>query len=146
MKKIDIIQRQTLSDIQTCADIWLEASIMVHHFIDKSIWQGYYSSMVSQYLPSSDLYLALESNQILGFAAVTNNKVLEALFIHPIHWRQGIGKQLIDHISQIYPVLTLAVYQRNQQAVNFYQQQGFILINSKPCKHTGHTELILERV
>ena len=52
----------------------------------------------------------------------------------------GIGKQLLNSIKQIYTILSLNVYQQNERAIKFYQQEGFSIISEDVEENTGQVE------
>ncbi len=56
-----------LSQIDEVLDIWLEASIKAHYFIDTTFWQSQKESMRTIYLPNSRNFVALDHGIILGF-------------------------------------------------------------------------------
>ena len=52
--------------------------------------------------------------------------------------RRGIGKALMQYVQQRYPHLMLEVYQKNQPAIDFYQAQGFHIVD---CAWQDETQL-----
>ena len=52
----------------------------------------------------------------------------------------GIGKQLLNYMKQIYTILSLNVYQQNERAIKFYQQEGFSIISEDVEENTGQVE------
>jgi len=130
------------SEIEACADIWLQASLAAHDFVSPEFWHKNYEAMKEQYLPGSDLYLAQEEDTILGFAAV-NQGALEALFVQPTCWGKGVGSRLLQHVQSLHTELTLAVYSKNSRAVGFYLHHGFTVCREQTCPHTGEPEVVL---
>ena len=53
------------------------------------------------------------------------SRFIGALFVAPDAIRRGIGSALLNEVKQHYRWLSLEVYQKNVQAVNFYHAQGF---------------------
>lgn len=133
-------------DLMTCADIWLEASIQAHHFINDEFWQNNYQAMLDNYLPSATVYAVYHQQQVIAFAAMLEAHILAAIFIRPQYWRQGIGKKLITHISQLYPQIVLSVYEQNKCAIHFYKKLGFSIIEHGECTYTGHNELTMQKI
>ncbi|NLV96008.1 MAG: GNAT family N-acetyltransferase [Desulfovibrionales bacterium] len=130
------------SEIEACADIWLQASLAAHDFVSPDFWHGNYSAMKEQYLPGSDLYLAKEEGTILGFAAI-NQRALEALFVQPTSWGKGVGSRLLRHVQNVHAELRLAVYSKNSRAVGFYLHHGFTVSKEQTCPHTDELEVVM---
>lgn len=130
------------SDITACADIWLQASLVVHSFVSPDFWHENYEAMKEQYLPGSDVYLAKLEDAAIGFAAV-NQGALEALFVRPASWGKGVGSRLLRHAQNLHAELALAVYSKNSRAVNFYLRYGFTVCREQLCPHTGEPELLM---
>lgn len=126
-------------DLPAIVDIWLDASIIAHDFISEDFWKSQVANMRDLYLPSANVYLAIENQQILGFYAVNNHR-LEALFVTPEAQRKGIGKALLNHAKQMFRSLTLSVYQENKRSCDFYLMQGFSIVSKNIDESTGHLE------
>lgn len=126
-------------DLPAIVDIWLDASIIAHDFISEDFWKSQVANMRDLYLPSANVYLAIENQQILGFYAVNNHR-LEALFVRPEAQRKGIGKALLNHAKQMFRSLTLSVYQENKRSCDFYLMQGFSIVSKNIDESTGHLE------
>jgi GNAT superfamily N-acetyltransferase len=51
------------------------------------------------------VFVAEEEDRIKGFAAILlpadGNVELDALFVEPEHWKQGIGRALVEHCSSV---------------------------------------------
>ncbi len=137
-----IIPAKDRSEIETCADIWLQASLAAHDFVAPDFWREHYDAMKEQYLPGSDVYLAKEDGTVLGFAAVSQ-EALAALFVLPACWGKGVGSGLLRHVRGMHEELTLAVYSKNSRAVSFYLHHGFTVSKEQTCPHTGEPELLM---
>lgn len=131
------VDRETL---ETCADIWLAASVAAHDFIDPDFWIANRDAMVEQYLPESELSLATRDGVVVGFAAVRGD-VLEALFVRPDFWGRGVGRELLAELFATRPRLRLSVYRKNARALSFYQKAGFIETTARLCPGTGEEEI-----
>lgn len=126
-----------------CSDIWLQASIVAHPFIDRDFWKNNQRAMAEQFLPASQVLMAYMDGIPVGFAASRGN-TLEALFVLPTRWKNGIGRKLMERLFTEQEELNLAVYQKNQRAASFYQRMGFIFGGQRKCPHTGETEILME--
>lgn len=72
--------------------------------------------------------VAEENGTLLGFGALDTQKAnIDAVYVAPDRWRQGIGQQILQHLEQIamaaqLPRITL---QAAGSAIQFYLKQGF---------------------
>jgi len=130
------------SEIEACADIWLQASLAAHDFVPPDFWRKHLGAMKEQYLPASEVYLSKEEGTILGFAALDQG-ALEALFVQPAYWGKGVGSRLLRHVQNLHAELTLAVYSKNSRAVSFYLHHGFAVSKEQTCPHTGESEVVM---
>lgn len=137
---MNITQALLPSEMQACADIWLEASIAAHTFIPHDFWRDNHVAMREQYLPAADVYLAQEQGIIVGFAAL-HQGTLAALFVLPAWWSKGVGSLLLQHVQGLHAELKLTVYAKNSRAINFYLRHGFITQQEQTCAHTSEPEL-----
>ncbi|MBE9687559.1 N-acetyltransferase, partial [Escherichia coli] len=76
--------------------------------------------------------------KLLGFVSIMEGRFLAAMFVAPKAVRRGIGKALMQYVQQRHPHLMLEVYQKNQPAINFYQAQGFHIVD---CAWQDETQL-----
>lgn len=138
---------ESVDDYRLCADIWLEASLKAHDFIDAEFWKANRDRMVSHYLPASETTLAsvVGENSPAAFSAVRGER-LEALFVRPDHWGRGLGRAVLSHLSAPGRRLSLAVYADNRRAVEFYLKNGFSIQAEGPCPHSWARELEMIRL
>ena len=137
-----ITQALLPSEIQSCADIWLESSIAAHSFIEPEFWRSNYSAMLEQYLPAADIYLAKDEEAIAGFAALYQGR-LAALFVLPAWWSKGVGSLLLQLVQELHEELQLTVYAKNSRAISFYLRHGFATQQEQVCPHTREPELLM---
>jgi putative acetyltransferase len=65
--------------------------------------------------------------EVVGFCAYKDNW-LNHLYIIPKHQHRGIGKSLLDQAKADNNKLNLWVFQRNTNAIDFYEKNGFELL------------------
>lgn len=76
-------------------------------------------------LPRGGVWLAERAGIALGYMALHQDWV-EQLYLHPAHWRQGIGSALLAHAKAERPGgLRLWCFQVNAPARAFYERHGF---------------------
>ncbi len=138
----NMIRKFENADIEIVVNIWLDASIMAHHFIEASYWHSKTDDMRNVYLPAATTYVYKDVGKILGFISMVGNYIA-AVFVSPEFQRKGIGKQLIDFAKSKYDMLELAVYKENKASVDFYTRQGFQIMRENIEEHTGHAELVM---
>lgn len=77
-------------------------------------------------LPANQVWVAVDGQGThTGFMAIKDD-FIDHLYIHPDHWRQGIGGQFLDHARSLSPRhLWLYTLQENHNARAFYEKHGF---------------------
>ncbi len=138
-----MIRPVNTTETDAIINIWVEASVIAHDFMDANYWQGKKEDMQHIYLPSATTYIYETSGKILGFISMINNYIA-ALFVSSEVKGKGIGKQLINFVKQQYETLELAVFKENKRSVEFYKKQGFQVILEGIEENTGHAELIMK--
>ena len=121
--------------------IWLKTNIQTHHYIDESYWKVQYGS-VRQMIPESEVYVCEKSGLITGFIGLSGNYIA-GLFVASVFQSQGIGKKLLDYVKKLKPDLVLQVYQKNRNAVRFYQRERFVIESETTDENTGEQEYIM---
>jgi GNAT superfamily N-acetyltransferase len=87
-------------------------------------------------LDDGQVYVAEVAGSILGFAALLpredGNVELDALFVEPEIWRQGLGRKLIDHCTVAARLRGAAAIHvvGNPHAEGFYRACGFELVGT----------------
>ena len=95
-------------------------------------------------LPSADIFIYRDDDEIKGFIGITDNQYIAGLFVSNEHQGQGIGCQLLRHCKQIYPHLKLDVFIKNEGAVKFYERNQFVISESKMNLDFNHEEYRME--
>ena len=140
---LSIVREFNQADIDQIIEIWLEASIKVHDFMDSEFWKSKVNDMREIYIPSAETYVFEEEDELKGFVSLSGD-TLAALFVSPRWQGEGIGKQLILKSKAIRDRLTLTVYRENRRSIEFYRKCGFKIIREQIDDHTGHSELLME--
>lgn len=77
-------------------------------------------------LKENQVWVATVDDQPVAFLAMRGD-FIDQLYIHPDHWRQGIGKALLDFAREQSPDhLWLYTLQINVNARAFYEKNGFV--------------------
>lgn len=130
------------SDIDSILNIWLDASIESHSFIDRSFWESKMSDMRDIYIPQSETYIYTSADETVGFISLYEN-TLAALFVSPKHQGKGFGTKLLDKAKSLRNSLQLAVYKDNLKSIAFYTHSHFQYSYEQTDTHTGFPEVIM---
>lgn len=118
-----MIRKLRKADINSVAEIWLDANRKAHAFIPASYWERNFAS-VKEKLPQAEVYVYETDQGIQGFLGLSG-EYIEGLFVSEEAQAHGIGKCLLDDAKDRKPALRLNVYQKNMRAIRFYQREGF---------------------
>ncbi len=77
-----------------------------------------------------EVWVAERAGEIVGMCAFRDGWV-DQLYVHPAHQRDGIGAALLRIAKGVNARLQLWAFQRNVNAMRFYESQGF-----RPVKTT----------
>jgi putative acetyltransferase len=141
--KTNKIRKFRQSDIDQVIDIWLEASIKAHDFVDSEFWKSKVKEMRDIYIPSAETYVYEEKDIIKGFVSLCDD-TLAAIFVSPDSQGAGIGTQLMIKAKDIRGNLSLKVYKENIKSIEFYKKCGFDIEREQIDKITGHPELLMK--
>lgn len=133
------------ADFEPVLDIWLQASILAHHFIAPEFWHAQLGAMREIYIPSAVTRVFEVDGQVRGFSCVYEN-TLAALFVSPAYQDRGVGTQLLEDAMGSRGALQLSVYSQNVSRIHFYQKHGFIVLSEQRDEHTGHLEKMMRWV
>ena len=139
-----MIRMQEESDWERVASIWLDANREAHDFIPDSYWLGHLEE-VRTALAQAEVYVFADEARpgLLGFVGLQGDYIA-GIFVRREAWSHGVGRQLLDHMKECHPRLSLRVYEKNQRAAAFYRREGFRLLETGVDPETGEAELLLE--
>ena len=85
--------------------------------------QDYFQNKI---LERNRVWVVQAAEHPVAFMAMEND-FIDQLYVHPDHWRQGIGKMLLDFAKESFPEhLWLYTLQVNVNARTFYEKNGFV--------------------
>lgn len=143
MTRADNLEVLGIDDQPAIVRIWEGAVRATHHFLSEEDIATF-KTYVQHHLVGS-MYLAGKRNQhgeLTGFVGVKDGKI-EALFIDPACFGQGIGKRLVQHAVADLGATRVDVNEQNQQACAFYQHMGFALCSRSSTDDNGNPFPIL---
>lgn len=132
------IRKANIEDINRVMDIWLQANLEAHNFVDPNYWKDNFA-VVKQEIQNADVFVVEIKNEIVGFAGLKEDYLAGIFFDQKVR-HQGLGTELLNYLKNDYPQLILDVYQKNRAAVNFYQKNGFKIIQEKAYKNQNLNE------
>lgn len=138
---IEHLKKKKRKTLKILGNIWLNANIDTHTFIDTFYWIDNYSNVLNS-LKDADVYVYKDGKDIVAFCGL-NDDYIAGLFVKEAYRDKGIGHALIRHLQSEYSHLTLKVFALNNRAVHFYTQLGFETIDSNIDK-TNHKKLLME--
>jgi GNAT superfamily N-acetyltransferase len=94
-----------------------------------------------QQIEAGGVFVAERSGSVMGFAAILphddGNAELDALFVEPAAWRQGIGRVLVEHgcaAARVTGAASLHVV-GNPHAEGFCRACGLALLGTTPMRY-----------
>ena len=132
------IRRDTPADHPALHAIWRRSVEATHYFLTIPEIEAL-APLVAKLLDSGTLTVwVLESDegQPIGWMGMDGAK-LEALFLDPDLRRQGHGRRLVEHATQLHGTVTLDVNEQNPDAVRFYEAMGFTVTGRSPLDGQG---------
>ena len=138
---IEHLKKKNRKTIKVLGNIWLNANLDTHTFIDSFYWIDNYSNVLDS-LKDADVYVYKACLQIVAFCGLRDNYIA-GLFVKEEYRNKGIGHALIKHLQSEYNHLSLKVFEQNNRAVHFYESLGFIKMESSVDK-TNHTNLLMQ--
>jgi len=130
-------------DSKEVVELWYEASVIAHDFIEASYWYEKKADMAQIYIPNSETYIYEKEKHIVGFVSLVENYIA-AIFVAPSEQGKGIGKELMQFIKHKHSILELGVYVKNINSIAFYEKQGFTVVEEKLDESTGEREVVME--
>ncbi len=118
--------------------IWKKENIKAHQFISEEYWESNYR-YVKEILPNAEIYVYVIKENIVGFIGLEQNYI-EGIFIDTNSQCKGIGTLLLNKVKENRNTLTLNVYKKNINAINFYKKNDFVITNESIDKNTNEIE------
>lgn len=125
-------------DVDTVAKIWLETNIKTHDFIASNYWKEHYEIIKDIFL-QAEIYVYEIEKEIMGFIGLDKEHI-EGIFVLDQYQKRGIGKALLNHVKAKKEHLSLNVYQKNLNAILFYQRESFCVQYEDVDKNTDEKE------
>lgn len=128
-------------DLEAVMALWLYGNEEAHSFIDKAYWCSHYDE-VRAAISQAEVYVFDEDGTVRGFIGIVDGYIA-GIFVER-GWRsKGIGRRLLQAVKEKYETLTLDVYQKNERAIKFYQQEGFAMASCHIEEDTGESDVTM---
>ncbi len=128
-----MIRKFRTDDLEQVMGLWLATNISAHDFISAKYWHANYA-LVKKMLPQANIwvFIGLQDTYIAG------------IFVADKAQGKGIGSELLAKAKQQKSQLSLAVYTKNERALNFYQRADFTVVNEQLDETTGQVEYLMK--
>lgn len=132
-------------DINPVMNIWFQANIDAHPFIHVDYWKSNFEE-VKHMISDAEVYISEVNNNVNGFIGLID-EYIAGIFVNKTDRASGIGSELLHTVKMKHAKLSLSVYEKNKNAVRFYEKAGFHIIEKGIDKDTNQIEytMIWER-
>ena len=138
-----MIRKYEATDIEGIIEVWYEASLIAHPFLDSDFIEKEKRNIRELYIPNTKTWVFSKKNVVEGFISMMGNEV-GAIFVRPEKHGQGIGKTLMDHVGQFHGSLEVDVFKDNKIGRKFYDKYGFKAVKEHIHEETKRSLLRME--
>lgn len=131
-----MIRKHQESDLEDILNIWYQASTLAHPFLDDAFVEKVKKDMREIYIPGSETWVYEDKGKVIGFIAMLGNEI-GGLFVYPNHQSKGVGRELVDFISDLHEELEVEVFKENKIGRAFYDKYGFKVIKEDLHEESG---------
>lgn len=133
-------------DMQACATIhndWIDETSWMPRLHSRAEVEGHYKTAVAQ---DRKTLVVVSGHLVLGFATLSADQQLSALYVSRANRRRGVGRFLLDTVKREFgDRLQLWTFQANDAAQKFYGREGLFEINrTDGDNEEGLPDLLLE--
>ena len=139
-----MIRKYKETEIPKLLEIWENAALIAHPFLNDEFHQMVKNAMKNMYLPNSDTWVFEESGEIIGFISMAKNEI-GGLFVDPNQQAKGIGTMLVNHMNQYHKTLEVEVFENNKIGKPFYEKNGFKMIKEYLMKETNQKVIRMQK-
>ncbi|MCX7558930.1 GNAT family N-acetyltransferase [Sulfitobacter sp. F26204] len=131
-----MIRTYDRSDADALISIWDKAEVLAHPFLPADVRNQVRRDLRNLYLPHAETWVLEVAGTPAGFIAMIDTEI-GGLFLHPSHQKQGLGRQMVDHVVALKGPLEVEVFKANKIGLPFYTQYGFEIIGEGTFEPTG---------
>lgn len=129
-------------DTDELLEVWEAASKLAHPFLSRGFMQRERKAIRDQHLHVAETWVYEADRHVIGFVALVGDEI-GALFVHPDHHGEGLGRALVDHARTRRDRLEVEVFRDNPIGRRFYDRYGFRPIGEHLHEPSGHMVLRL---
>ncbi|MDR2616501.1 MAG: GNAT family N-acetyltransferase [Endomicrobium sp.] len=122
--KIEQLKKQ---DYESVLILW-EKSVKVSHTFLKEQDFNIIKNAVMLSFKNISLYGIKRNCKLCGFVGTSHNQI-EALFVDPSYFGQGLGKKLVAYAIKELNLKKVCVNEQNKKAYTFYGKMGFKFVS-----------------
>lgn len=130
---------------QELIEVWESSVRATHHFLPEENIIELKPLILQHYFDAVELRCVTQSGKIAGFIGVADSNI-EMLFVDPIYFGQGIGRQLITYVSTHLDASKVDVNEQNPNAIAFYEKVGFKKIGRSELDGQGNAFPLIHMV
>ena len=124
-------------NLQNLIEIWESSVRATHDFLSESEILRIKEQVRAIFESLNLLTCAFLGGEIVAFMVCENEKI-EALFVRPSHFRQGIGRELVRYAVSKFRAKFVDVNEQNPSAWEFYKKLGFYEISRSATDEQGN--------
>lgn len=123
-----MIRKLTKADYEDFLRVWESSVRASHDFLTEDAIAHIRGLLLPELLESVETYGRFDANNnMMGFTGVADRN-LEMLFVDPLYFRRGLGKELLQFAEEHLGADHLDVNEQNPRATGFYQSMGYIIV------------------
>jgi putative acetyltransferase len=119
-----MIRKYEEKDVEDLLEVWYKSSSLAHPFLETSFMEKEKKNIREIYIPNTKTWVFASQDRLDGFISMMGNEV-GAIFVRPEKHGLGIGKNLMDYVSQFHEELEVEVFKENKIGRAFYDRYGF---------------------
>lgn len=129
-------------DCEAIIEVWSAASFVATPFLSEDFLAKERENIRAIWLSRASTWVFEVNGNVVGFLSLIGNEV-GAIFVHPDHQGNGIGRALMDHAASFHKDLFLDVFENNAIGRRFYDHYGFKFEHKHVHKESGHMQIRL---
>ena len=139
-----MIRKMQKEDINRMMDIWLTAMVKAHPYVEEQYWIKHYRTVKNRFLQSAYVYVTIEDDVIIGFAAIKEDGLLTGFYIIPGCQKHHMGTKLLAYCKEQFSLLRIHVYEKNTGAAHFFRKNAFEAVDMQKNIDSNLSEYTLE--
>ena len=134
---LEITEINPKENLENLLEIWESSVKATHDFLNESEILRIKEQVRNMFESLNSLTCAFLGDEIVAFMVCENEKI-EALFVRPSHFRQGIGRELVRYAMSKFNAKFVDVNEQNPSAWEFYKKLGFCEISRSTTDEQGN--------